>query len=100
MSVTIPGPISDLIASRDWKDTLGELSQQIVEKQLSTHAQATREASERARPHNSLFEQTATKIVASIAGPEDLAALAALPTEVAKKAVWQSESLPTLPFAC
>lgn len=91
----VPGPIHDLIDSKDWSGpgALGDLGEQIVKKQLETYAEAQRDAAERVHAHGSLLEHSAAKIVASITGPEDLKALSAIPAQLARKTIWESENL-------
>lgn len=94
MEATVPASIRDLVTSRDWTDSLGQLGEEAVETQLAMYAESQRDLAERVKSLDSLFEHTASKIVGSITGPEDLAALAALPAEIARKTLWQSASLP------
>lgn len=89
----IPGPIHTLIDSAVWADSLADLSEQIIQKQLELYAQAQRDASSRVVSHGSLLEQAAAKIVSSVTGPEDLKALMALPPQLARKTIWESENL-------
>ncbi|KAF8311749.1 hypothetical protein DL93DRAFT_2082950 [Clavulina sp. PMI_390] len=90
-----PGPIRDLIDEGQY-GTLAELGESIVNLQLSLHAESIKEADARtSSAQASLVEQTATKIMDSLTGSEDdIAAILAIPTQLARKAIWDSESLP------
>lgn len=95
VSSVVPGPIREIIDSQNWEGNLAELSERIVEKQIEMYNEAQKEASERISTHASLLEQSALKIVDSLTGTDDdVRAIAAIPAQLARKAIWDSENLP------
>ncbi|KAF8311748.1 hypothetical protein DL93DRAFT_1385226 [Clavulina sp. PMI_390] len=94
-----PGPIRGLIDNENY-GTLAELGESIVNLQLSLHAESIKEAEARASSAQaSLVEQTSAKIMDSLTGgDDDIAAILAIPPQLARKAIWDSESLPYSAF--
>ncbi|KAF8311765.1 hypothetical protein DL93DRAFT_2168871, partial [Clavulina sp. PMI_390] len=90
-----PGPVRELIDNGEY-DSLADLGESIVNLQLSLHAESIKEADARTSSGQaSLVEQTTSKIMDSLTGSEDdIAAILAIPTQLAQKAIWESESLP------
>lgn len=101
VSSVVPDPIRDLIDSRKrgWEGKLGELGARIVQKQLDIHREAQQEAQSRGGAQSSLLDQSAAKIIDSFSGSEeDLNAIATIPAQLARKAIWESERLPYTAF--
>ncbi|KAF8320355.1 hypothetical protein DL93DRAFT_2224717 [Clavulina sp. PMI_390] len=93
-----PGPIHDLLKRRTWNcHTLAELGKSVVELQLSLHAESLRETQTQRTPsaHISLVEHAASAIGESLTGSEDdIAAISSIPTELARKLVWNPNITP------
>lgn len=101
VSSVVPDPVRDLIDSRKrgWEGNLGELGARIVQKQLEIFREAQKETQSRGSTQSSLLDQSAAKIIDSFSGSEeDLNAIATIPAQLARKAIWESEKLPYTAF--
>lgn len=103
ISTVAPKIVRELISTRSSWESIGQLAQIVIERQLALHNQGISEARKRfeAGKISSLFDAVATKIARTIANDpvEDAKVLfSALPPSVAFRSFWRSDNLPYAAF--